>query len=122
MQSSCSEDRCAKNPDLAIFIAEDQSAQPFALLFSASLPVENRHMLAPADDAKRINFVRQASRQLTICELVARHDIIHGKRQGTGKVLDEFFVFTFVRIGDEIAPQRIGYGAYLLVAPFDDVQ
>src|SRR6186997_2326368 len=115
------EDGCTKNPDLFIFITKDQPAQPFALLLRAPLAVKNRHMLAAADDAERIDFIRQTSRQFTICELVARHDIIHGKRQGAGKVLYELFVFAFVRIFDEAAPQRIGYGQNLFIAFFNNV-
>src|SRR3954469_10632970 len=92
------ENRSAKNPDLPIFIAEDQSAQPFAGLFPAPLPVKNRHMLAPADDAERVDLVRQIPRQLTVCELVAGDHLIHGARHGIGKVSDEFSVLAVVRV------------------------
>src|SRR5687768_10408882 len=109
-----SEDGCTEDPDLSILIAEDQPAKPFALFLGASLPVKNRHMLAPADDAERVDFLRQTSRELAIRELVARNNLIHGKRQGTGEVLREVAVIAFVRILDEIAPQGIGHGPDLL--------
>ena len=85
-------------------MAEYEPAKPFALLLRAPLPVKYRDMFAPADDAERVDVVRQASRQFTVRELVARHDLIHGKRQGTGEVPDELSVLAFVRIPDEVAP------------------
>ena len=106
---------------LSILIAEDQPAKPFARLLGAALPVKNRHMLAPADDAEGVDVLGQASRQLAVGELVAGHHLIHGKRQGTGEVPREFPVLAFVRILDEVAPQGIGDGENLLVGLFDDV-
>jgi len=37
-------------------------------------------MLAAADDAEGADVFGQASRQLAVRALVARHDFIHGKR------------------------------------------
>src|SRR5579862_9117055 len=104
MRTTYSEDGGAENPDLSIFIAEDKSAQPFALLFSAPLPVQDRHMFAAADDTERVDIFGKISRQFTICELVARYDLIHGARHRIGKILYEFSVFSFVRMFDEVAP------------------
>ena len=102
-------------------MTEDKPAKPFALLLGAPLPVKNRHVFAPADDAERIDVFGQASRKFTVCELVARHDLIHGKRQGTGEIPCELSVFAFVRMPDEVAPQRVGNGSDRLIGVFNDV-
>src|SRR4051812_31198944 len=99
-----------ENPDLSILVAEDQPAEPLAWLLGAALPVQNRHVLAPADDAERIDFFRQIARQLAVRELVACNDLIHGQRHGAGKVPREFSVLALVRRLDQVAPQRLGHG------------
>src|SRR6185503_12886085 len=114
VRTGCSEDRRTENPDLFILIAEDKPSKPFALLFGAPLPVKNRHMFAPTDDAEIVGVLRQISGQLAVCELVASSDLIHGEREGSGKILDEFSVCPLVGILHEVAPQGIGYGLYLL--------
>ena len=52
---------------------------------------------------------------------MAGRNLIHGERQGTGEILDELSVLAFVGMLDEIAPQGIGYGAYLLVGLFNNI-
>src|SRR5436190_2004253 len=99
--SARSENGGTEDPHLSIFVAEDEPAEPFALLFRASLPVEDAHVLAPADDAERVDFRGEASRQLAVRELVARHDLIHRKRERTGEVLRKLSVGAFVRVSDE---------------------
>jgi hypothetical protein len=111
----------AENPDLSILIAEDKPTKPFALLFGAPLPVKNRHMFAPTDNAEIVGVFRQISGQLAVCELVANRNLIHGEREGSGKILDEFSVFALVGIFYEVAPQGIGYGLYLLIGSFNNV-
>src|SRR5271154_5214704 len=103
-----SEDGRTENPDFSILIAEDKPAKPFTVLFGAALPVENRHMLASADDTEKVHVFRQISGKLAVGELVSDRDLIHGKRHGTGETLDELPVLAFVRIRDEVAPQRVG--------------
>src|ERR1700735_2630116 len=110
-----SEDGRTENPDFSILIAEDKPAKPFTVLFGAALPVENRHMLASANNAEIVDVFRQISGKLTVGELVANRNLIHGKRHGTGEILDELSVLAFIRILDEVAPQRLGYGLYLFV-------
>jgi hypothetical protein len=52
---------------------------------------------------------------------VSNLNLIHGKREGRGEILDELSVFAFVGIFHEVAPQGIGYGLYLLIGSFNDV-
>ena len=61
-------------------------------------------MLAPADDAERVDFLGQVPGQLAVRELVARNDLVDGKRQGTGEVPGEFPVLAFVLVLDQVAP------------------
>src|SRR5580704_18024943 len=116
-----SEDGRTKNPDFSILIAEDKPAKPFAGPFGAALPIKNRHMLASANDAEIVEVLRQISGKLAVGELVANGNFIHCKRHGTGEILDELSVLSFIRILDEVAPQRLGYGLYFLVGFFNNV-
>jgi hypothetical protein len=116
-----SEDGRTENPDFPILITEDKSAKPFTVLFGAPLPVENRHMLASADNAEIVDVFRQISGKLAVGELVANRNLIHGKCHGTGEILDELSVLALIRILDEVAPQRLSNGPYLLVGFFNDV-
>src|SRR5687767_9787022 len=116
-----SEDGRTENPDLSILIAEDKPAEPLALLLGAPLPVQNRHVPAPADDAKRVELLGQISCQLAVRELVACNDLIHGKRHGAGEVPREFSVLAFVRGLDQVAPQRPGHSQDLFVGFLGDV-
>src|SRR5258705_12560999 len=117
----CSEDGRAENPDFSILVAEDKPAEPFAGLFGAALPVENRHMLTSANDAEIFEFFGQIFGKLAVGELVADRNLIHGKRHGTGEILDELSVLAFARMLDEVAPKGLGDGPYLLVGFFNDV-
>src|SRR6476659_2207235 len=117
----CSEDGRAENPDLSVLVAEDKPAEPFAGFFGAALPVENRHMLTSANDAEIFELFGQVSGKLAVGELVAGRNLIHGKRHGTGEVLDELSVLAFIRMLDEVAPKGLGDGPYLLVGFFNDV-
>src|SRR5580704_3832377 len=119
---SGSEDGRTENPDFSILTAEDKPAKPFTVLFGAALPVENRDMPASADSAKIVEVFRQISGKLAVGELMANRNFIHGKRHGTGEILDEVSVLTLVRIPDEVAPQRFGDSPYFLVVFFKDVQ
>ena len=65
------EDGRTENPDLSIFVAEDEPAEPFARLLGAALAVENRHMLAPADNAEIVEVFGQVPGQFAVGELVA---------------------------------------------------
>ena len=67
-----SEDGRAENPDLSILVAEDKPGRAIRRPFDAALPVENRHMLAPANDAEIFEFFGQISGKLAVGELVAR--------------------------------------------------
>src|ERR1700733_1160879 len=116
-----SENGRTENPDFSILIAEDKPAKPFTVFFCAALPVENRHMFAPADNTEIVDVFRQISGKLAVGELVANRDLIHGERHGTGEILNELSVLAFIRIFDEIAPQRLGYAPYLFVGFFNNV-
>src|SRR5688572_17533385 len=116
-----SEDGRTEDPDLSILVAEDQPAEPLTWLLGAALPVKNRHMLAPADDAKHVDFFGQIPRQLAVRELVAGDHLIHGERHGAGEVAREFPVLAFVGRFDEVAPQRLGHGQDLVVGFLSDV-
>src|SRR5665213_3268229 len=117
-----SEDGRTENLDFfSVLIAEDEPAEPFTVLFDAALAVENRHMLASADNAEIVDVFRQISGELAVGELVTDRNLIHGKRHGTGEILDELSVLAFIRILDEVAPQRLGYGPYLFVGFFNNV-
>src|SRR5580704_8575502 len=94
--SSRSEEGRAENPDFSVLVAEDKPAKPFTVLFGAALPIENRHMLAAADDAETVHVFGQISGKLAIGELVAGSDLIHCERHRTGEILDEFSVFAFI--------------------------
>jgi len=102
-------------------MAEDKSAKPFTLLLGAPLPVKNRHVFAPADNAEIVEVPRQVSGQFAVCKLVAGLDLIHGTHQVAGKILNEFTVFAFVGIFHKVAPQGIGYGLYFLVSLLNNV-
>src|SRR6185312_10254281 len=115
-----SEDGRTKNFDLFILITEDEAANPLTALFGASLPVENRHMLASADNAEIVEVFGQVSGKLAVSELVTDRYLIHGKRHGIRKILCEFSVLAFIRILDEVAPQRLGYRPYLFVGFFNN--
>ena len=78
-------------------------------------------MFAAANDAQIVDVFRKISGQLAIGELVIHDDFIHGKRQRLGELLDELCVLGSVGGLKKIAPQGIGYGAYLLIGSFDDV-
>src|SRR5512144_3220871 len=104
-----SEEGRRKNPNLAIFVAEDEPAEPFARLLGAPLPVKNRHVFAAADDAEIVGLFGQVPGEFAVCELVIHHDLIHGERQGLGEPLDELSVLAFVGALEELAPQGIGY-------------
>ena len=78
-------------------------------------------MFAAANDAQIVDMFREISGQLAIGELVIHDDLIHGKRQRLGELLDKLSVLAFVGGLEKIAPQGIGYGAYLLITAFDDV-
>src|SRR6185436_14807216 len=119
---TCSEDGRTEDPDFSILVAEDEPAEPLTWFLRAPLPVNHRHMLAPADDSERLEFLGQIPRQLAIRELVAGDHLVHGKRHGTGKVPGEFSVLAFVRRFDQVAPQRPGDGENLLVGFLRDVQ
>jgi hypothetical protein len=67
-------------------------------------------MLASADNAKIVEVFRQISGKLAVSELVANRDLIHGKRHRSGEIPGELSVLAFIRIPDEITPQRLGYG------------
>jgi hypothetical protein len=108
-----SEDGGTEDPDLSILVAEDQPAEPLARLLGAALAVKHGHMLAPADDAERVDFFGQIPRQLAIRELVAGNNLIDGQRKGTGKVPGEISVLAFVRRFDEVAPQRLAMAGSL---------
>ena len=69
-----------EDPDLAVLIAEDEPAKPFARLLGATLPVDDGHVLAPANDAERVDVFGEVARQLAVGELVARDDLVHGQR------------------------------------------
>src|SRR6516164_6092413 len=69
-----SEDGRRENPDLAVFVAKDQPADPFALLLGTTLPVKDRHMLAPANDAEIVGIFGQVSGELAVRELVVDDD------------------------------------------------
>ena len=45
-------------------------------------------MFAAADNADRIDVFGQISCQFAFCELVADHDLIHGKRERGGKSVE----------------------------------
>ena len=79
-------------------------------------------MPAPADDAEIVEILGEAPRQLAVRELVIHDHLVHRERQRPRELLNELAVLAFVGLLEEIAPQRIGYGAYFLVGPFDDVQ
>jgi hypothetical protein len=116
-----SEDGCAEDPDFSILEAKDKPAEPFAGPFGAALPVENRHMLTSANDAEIFEVFRQISGKLAVGELVADRNLVHDKRHGTGEILDELSILTFVRIFDEVAPQRSGYGQYFLIGLLNNI-
>src|SRR5690348_12814393 len=116
-----SEDGRTENPDLSLLVAEDEPAEPLARLLGALLAVENRHVLAPADDAERIDFLGQVPRQLAVRELVARGDLVHGQRERAGKIPDELAVLALVRGFYEVAPQRLGHGEDLFIGLVRDV-
>jgi hypothetical protein len=120
MTSLASENGRTENPDLSILVAEDEPADPLAWLLGAPLPVKNGYMLAPADDAERIDFLGQIPRQLAIRELVARNDLVHRERQRTGKVAGEFSILAFVRRLDEVAPQGPRDGEDLFIGLLGD--
>ena len=79
-------------------------------------------MLAATDDSEIVSVFGQAPRELAVRELVIHDDFIHRERQRFRESLDELTVLAFVRELEEIAPQRIADGSYLLIALFDDVQ
>src|ERR1700733_554158 len=116
------EDGRTENPDLFIFIAKDKSAKPFARFLGAPLPIQNRHVFAPADNAEIVDVFRQVSGQFAVYELVASLNLIHGKRHGNGEILDELSILAIIRILDEIAPKGLGCGPYFLVGLFNDIQ
>jgi hypothetical protein len=78
-------------------------------------------VFAAANNAEMVCIFRQASGQLAVRELVIHDDLIHGKRQGLGELLDELSVLAFVGVLEEIAPHGIGYGSYVLIGAFNDV-
>src|SRR6476660_9752017 len=117
----CSEDGRTENFYFSILVAEDKPAKPFAGLFGAALSIENRHMLTSANDAEIFKFFGEISGKLAVGELMADRNLIHGKRHGTGEILDELSVLAFVRMFEEVAPKGLGDGPYLLVGFFNDV-
>src|SRR5574340_661062 len=101
------EDGRREDPDLAILVAENEPAEPFARLLRASLPVKHRHVLTAADDAEIVGIIGEVPRELAVGELVIHHYLIHRKRQRPRKALDELSVFAFVGALEEMAPEGV---------------
>jgi hypothetical protein len=79
-------------------------------------------MLTAANDAEIVGVFGEVPRELAVGELVIHDDLIHRKRQRLRELLHEVSVLAFIGRPHEIAPQRIGNGAYFFVGIFDDVQ
>src|SRR5690606_10833328 len=116
-----SEDGGTEDPEIPVLVAEHESAEPFAGLRGAALPEQDRHVLAAADDAQRVELVGEIPSELAVGELVSGGDLVHGTRQRTGEVPGELAVLAFVRVPDEVAPQGRGHRQDLFVRLLDDV-
>ena len=75
---------------------------------------------AVEDDAEEVE-VGEAARELAVGELVAHRHLVHGEREGPGESLHELAVLALVGVLEEVAPQRVGRGADLLVGALHDV-